>query len=266
MSSAALRAVFRHSASKGSARLVLLAMADEAASDGRLTAYKRSHSDLAVKANCDPGTVARAIRALRALGEVETLVAGVGATTSDYRIVLPGLDDDEDGSRRDAYTGSRRDAGTVSARRLDGLGETPTPPADLSSLKELTPSFPLSPAPSDANRVLLLRPDDLFDAFWRAYPRKADKGQARRAWTAAVKAADPAAIVDGARRYAAERRGEDPKFTKHPSTWLRAEAWGNEPAGRSPSDPRRVADSWSEEDRTGPTRAREMTEEEIWGS
>jgi hypothetical protein len=29
-------------------------------------------------------------------------------------------------------------------------------------------------------------------------------------------------------RYAAERRGEDPRFTKHPATWLRKGCWSDE--------------------------------------
>jgi hypothetical protein len=31
-------------------------------------------------------------------------------------------------------------------------------------------------------------------------------------------------------RHAAERFGQDRKFTKNPATWLNAESWNNEPA------------------------------------
>lgn len=74
------------------------------------------------------------------------------------------------------------------------------------------------------------QPDAGFEAFYVAYPRKASKGTARKAWVKAVKQTDPAVIIAGAQRYAQERRGEDPRFTKHPATWLNAEAWQDEPS------------------------------------
>jgi len=67
------------------------------------------------------------------------------------------------------------------------------------------------------------------EEFWPAYPRKDDKGRARKAFLSAIKSkkATVAELVNGAMRYAAEREGEDPKFTKQPATWLNAEAWLN---------------------------------------
>jgi hypothetical protein len=91
LSNAALNAAFQGSASTGAARLVLLAMADEANTDGYLTAYRRSQSYLASKANVDTRTVRRAIAALVELGEVEVINRGLGADLSDYRLHLPGL-------------------------------------------------------------------------------------------------------------------------------------------------------------------------------
>ena len=69
----------------------------------------------------------------------------------------------------------------------------------------------------------------LFDEFWAAYPRKIGKGQARKAWGAAVKKTGPASVIAAARRFAESRRGEDPTFTPHPSTWLNGERWNDEP-------------------------------------
>jgi hypothetical protein len=75
------------------------------------------------------------------------------------------------------------------------------------------------------------------DEFWPAYPRKDDKGRARKAFLSVVKSkkATVDELVNGAMRYAAEREGEDAKFTKQPATWLNAEAWLNE---RPPAAPR----------------------------
>lgn len=93
-------------------------------------------------------------------------------------------------------------------------------------------------------------PDPLagFDEFWTVYPRKVAKGAARKAWPKAVEAAcgvEP--IIEGARRYAIERDGEDPKFTAHPATWLRAERWADQTTP-APTGPLRGVD----EDRSGP--------------
>ncbi|OKO71893.1 hypothetical protein AC630_31760 [Bradyrhizobium sp. AS23.2] len=46
-------------------------------------------------------------------------------------------------------------------------------------------------------------------------------------------------MLNGAMRYAAERTGQDPKFTKHPATWLNGECWKDEP--EPPARPRMSA-------------------------
>jgi hypothetical protein len=78
---------------------------------------------------------------------------------------------------------------------------------------------------------------DRFAAFWAVYPRKDDKIKAEAAYGRAVKRADPAVILAGARRYAADPN-RDPAFTKHPTTWLNAGAWENEPLPPPPVDRR----------------------------
>ncbi len=69
-----------------------------------------------------------------------------------------------------------------------------------------------------------------FDDFWNQYPRKVGKGNALTAYKRAVKKTDHATLLAGVMRYAAERDGEELKFTKHPSTWLNGECWLDEPA------------------------------------
>lgn len=68
-----------------------------------------------------------------------------------------------------------------------------------------------------------------FDQFWDAYPKKADKGAARRAWVKAIKKVDrPSVIIRAALVYRSDPN-RDPQFTKHPATWLNNEAWLNDP-------------------------------------
>lgn len=66
-----------------------------------------------------------------------------------------------------------------------------------------------------------------FEAFWTAYPRKKDKRAAWKAWKAALKRADPEAIITAAKAEA--RRPCELKFRKYPASWLNADAWEDEP-------------------------------------
>ena len=87
-----------------------------------------------------------------------------------------------------------------------------------------------SPGAEPKNR-LASKPGDPegFLDFWDAYPKRVGRGVAVKAYAKAIKTADPEKILEGARRYAAARRGQDPQFTAHPSSWLRAERWADEP-------------------------------------
>jgi hypothetical protein len=142
---------------------------------------------------------------------------------------------------------ARPDGGRTSDRYY--LLRDPDPPADVAGApRQPTTPPPGSPLPvppgsllppnsqgeqpaeqptprGDAAAVLAAG----FDRFWHAYPRATAKGDARKAWPAAVKAAGGIeAIVEGAARYAADPNRDD-RFTAHASTWLRAERWADPP-------------------------------------
>lgn len=68
--------------------------------------------------------------------------------------------------------------------------------------------------------------EPLFEAFWSAYPRKVAKGAAKKAYRHALTRASHEEILAGAKRYAASK--PDPKFTKHPASWLNADCWLDE--------------------------------------
>lgn len=72
-----------------------------------------------------------------------------------------------------------------------------------------------------------------FDEFWKAYPRRVEKITARTAYDKALKVATATQILQGAMRYAAERQGQNPRFTKHPASWLNAGCWDDEPIGKT---------------------------------
>lgn len=71
-------------------------------------------------------------------------------------------------------------------------------------------------------------PQNGFDDFWDAYPRRTDKGHARKAFTTALKKVDAPTIVGAAASFAVTCNGSDPKFIPHPSTWLNGERWSDE--------------------------------------
>jgi hypothetical protein len=69
-----------------------------------------------------------------------------------------------------------------------------------------------------------------FEEWYRFYPKHVAKGAARKAyWRARAQGASAEDLKLGAVRYAAQVTGRDPKFTKHPATWLNAECWKDEP-------------------------------------
>lgn len=71
--------------------------------------------------------------------------------------------------------------------------------------------------------------DDDFGVWWLAYPRRVGRGQAEKAYRAALKLTNAATLLAGAERYAADKRGEDPRYVKHPATWLNGKCWLDEP-------------------------------------
>jgi hypothetical protein len=83
------------------------------------------------------------------------------------------------------------------------------------------------PLASLADRRPNVSHDLAWQAFWDAYPRKVGKQAARRSWDRAIRAGvDPAEIVAGARRYAADPN-RDPQYTKHPQGWLTDGRWAD---------------------------------------
>lgn len=83
------------------------------------------------------------------------------------------------------------------------------------------------------SRQLTLLPDPPthgFDDFWSLCPKKADKDSARRAFDKVIRArrATLPQLCEAMARYAEERDGKDPQFTKYPASWLNAGSWKND--------------------------------------
>lgn len=72
-------------------------------------------------------------------------------------------------------------------------------------------------------------PDEAFETFWKAYPKKVGKPSAKKNFARALRAgADAEAIIAGARAYAARMQGKEATYLKHPQGWLSDERWNDE--------------------------------------
>jgi hypothetical protein len=107
---------------------------------------------------------------------------------------------------------------------------------------------PVSPV-SQRTRTTELEPqkqeslNKAFNDFWAIYPKKQDKGLAKRSFEKALTRANLEDILDGAERYRDDPNREN-LFTKNPSTWLNADAWENDPLpSRVVSKPRKLTNA-----------------------
>lgn len=86
------------------------------------------------------------------------------------------------------------------------------------------------PAPRKPGTAAHQEEADL-ESFWVEYPRKVDKGGARKAFKAACKKASAGTIILAARRFAEQEvsKRTEARFIAHPATWLNGERWLDEP-------------------------------------
>lgn len=83
------------------------------------------------------------------------------------------------------------------------------------------------PTPTKKSKCIA---SDPFEEWWSDCPRKIGKGQARRAFVAALRKTDgDSFMLDYAGYVEAERsRGQADSFIKHPATWLNGECWNDD--------------------------------------
>jgi hypothetical protein len=110
-----------------------------------------------------------------------------------------------------------------------------------------------SPSPSPSKHMSDSASDvpvDNFETFWKLYPRKEGKGEAREAFAKALKGANADAICKGLERQLPAFRVRERKFIAMPSTWLNQGRWDDEPEGAArPSPPLPREPEVTDEDR-----------------
>lgn len=119
---------------------------------------------------------------------------------------------------------------TAGVTRYNGVSNGPPVPTRPDPTPKESPSDSL---PLDLPAEGRPRPaPDRFDEFWKAYPKKSGKEDARRAWVKAIRRADPELIIAAVKSYPFT---PDKQFVKLPATWLRAGCWEDDPAALVPS-------------------------------
>jgi hypothetical protein len=71
---------------------------------------------------------------------------------------------------------------------------------------------------------------DGFEEWWSLYPKKVGKGQARRAWGAAVRKAGVPALTAALLAQRPSLLARETQFIPNPSTWLTGERWADQTA------------------------------------
>lgn len=213
--------VWQRSQAVGRARLVLLAIADH---QGEIGAWP-SLETLAKMVNASTRSVQRDIEYLQELGELKVDYQNApsqGRYKSNLYWVTLGVTNTAQGVTNTdlGVTNTGQGVTTVGVQSLIEPLEEP-----LSNYREL------------------------FDEFWKEYPRKSDKRAALRAFKSALNRASFEDILAGTIRYATDPNLPEARFIKHPATWLNADAWENPPLpeikkGSSKEAQKKKLDEW----------------------
>lgn len=189
-----------------SEKMVLLCIADHASDDG--TEAWPSQRLISEKSSLTIRTVQRCINNLTAEGWIRMEKrAGGSATCRDDR-------------RPNRYTinlGKLR-SDTVTRRKVRD---------DIEDIDEATLETDTGRHTRPLNHPLEtpIETPDLFEEFWKIYPRKTAKATAKKAW---AKVKDHKSAIAGAIRYAQDPNRVD-AFTAHAATWLNGERWLDDP-------------------------------------
>ena len=186
--------------------------------------------------------VQKAVESLVERGYLERDLGGGRKLSNRYKLRIPGdkgrtpVHGFDPKQRTPVHGNSDKQRTAVhplEAERANGRSDKGRTPVHPTPFKETNEDRDLSLSLSDSQKSSTAKAkstDPNFGEFWQHYPRKAGRKNAERAFAKAVKdGTDPRDIIAGSMRYAAERDGQEPRFTKHPATWLNGGHWEDEP-------------------------------------
>ena len=87
--------------------------------------------------------------------------------------------------------------------------------------------------------------DERFDLFWQAYPKKQNKGGAKKAWSRIKPTAELFEKIMAALELAKKSeqwRKDKGQFIPYPATWLNGERWEDDYSSISPASPPSLSD------------------------
>ena len=102
------------------------------------------------------------------------------------------------------------------------------------------PMAPSRPVPSSISKDADDATENMFNDWYKDYPKKVGKGQARKAFKAALKKTDLETLKAGLAKYLKTVEGKDKEFIANPATWLNGERWDDDYSEQTSGD-----DSWN---------------------
>ena len=140
---------------------------------------------------------------------------------------------------------AKREAG-----RKGGLAKASKPLAPASKTLEQTASTSLAKTETETETYKKTSsspatPPMEFDTFWAQYPRKVGKQAAIKAYAKSLKLTTPERILEGVKLLKSETAGKEIDFIPHPSSWLNAGRWDDEPSSKQSKPP--AFSPWSQE-------------------
>jgi hypothetical protein len=171
---------------------------------------------IAERARCSTASVDRALNELRDVGAVvsENRFEGAAIVGNDYWL-WPALP--SSAVMTPSVTADATLAAPVTRQEREPTNESQELKPLVSATSGTHEQFPKESR------------DEMFEAFWKIYPRKTDKGGARKAFEKAVKAAGVFALMEGVQRFVVDPNLPEPQFIPHASTWLNGGRWSDGP-------------------------------------
>jgi hypothetical protein len=220
MSCYAVRSVLDGSKAKGSARLLLVILAEHL--NEKTRRCDPSLATLARESNASLRTIPRLLAELKVKGEIEIHKGGGRRHCNSYTIKAAENPDN-------AVTVSD---GNPDTRVTVSPSETLTP---VSLFIPETVTNQVRNSDTHVTRTIrnqkdksISADDSDFAAFWSAYPRKVAKPAALKAWRSAKDRPPLADLLAALDRHKRSEQWQAARFIPHPATWINGQRWDDQ--------------------------------------
>jgi hypothetical protein len=229
MSCHAVRAVLDRSEAKGSARLLLVILAEHLNQNTRRC--DPSVATLARECKTSRRTIPRLLAQLKAAGEIEIHAGGGRNHCNSYTITVAENPD----------TVVTLSAANPDTRVTVSTSETLTPVSSFNgeTLTNQVRNTDTRVTRTIKNRknIALTADDPDFAAFWSAYPRKVAKAAAAKAWHSSKQRPPLADLLAALEKHKASEQWQAARFIPHPVTWINQQRWDDEMPTAAESKP-----------------------------